>query len=777
MSRGITYSFFACVAFLLVLFVPRPALALPNPFVLVFFIDLLLQVTIVLILVFTAGFAWVRLRMYLLFPSVAVRTLLLVVMLGSFSVLTMTMVDVPTLSRPPTADFNKRLRSCKPLSADLAAKLSLPEGAVVVDPRPSAAFASYRLRGSCNFSRDEMLTSDPVRRLLRNARGGVLLVYDNDLSLSVFFEDHVPCDINLEALAGGLRRYYKNVDGASGCGGLGEVPNLVVDQEDEPVNIQLGPLWTLGAYRSFMAPGARWRRLPSAAVPWALDRGIPVVDLRFQREDTDKLLSVPPWDAYLSTLDKVAGEEIDEVILICDDPPVCLAAEALAFQLAERGGSPYGYVLSYEDGSALATGSYLSPECSKWVVPLVLLFILVCSPALVILMVWVGRKFVARPRLSIAFKAAGPLVGIAVALPVGPLATLLTNELNHVGWATLDLIDVRRFGLGWIVAVLPVLYVVATYLVERRLERRSWTFRIALLLTLLAIIPFVRAGYLRLLTLAAVSTAMIGQLIMQVITRIRHRSNARRGDGTPRLVPLEVVGGVAAAGSKAQLLAEAHKDGMRVPAGLVLLTGVRAYLAGPSHAVLRRVSEFLGPGPLVVRSTAPDEDVAGSLTAGRYLSFHDISAEGVDEAVRKVLGDYLEKGVDGEREVGVIIQRQVQGNWAGVAVREPACSGSGILVEVCRGENFEVTEGRGAELRDRIGRFSRSWLLGHLDDRKLPARLMLEIFERLESRIGGPAQIEFSYDKRSIYVLQVRSAPEGRWWSPIFGQPSISRAN
>jgi hypothetical protein len=229
-------------------------------------------------------------------------------------------------------------------------------------------------------------------------------------------------------------------------------------------------------------------------------------------------------------------------------------------------------------------------------------------------------------------------------------------------------------------------------------------------------------------------------------------------------VPLAAAGAAPGAGGKAAWLGIASGCVPAVPPGFVLQTTIRAFGDGTGGAAARvaRAMRALGPGPRIVRSSAPDEDRAGAALAGRYASVRDVAPGGEAAAVAQVLASYAREGVAPDAPVGVVVQAQVAARLAGVATREPAARGAGILVEAAAGDTAAVTSGRGAAIRwGRIGAFSRQWVGGTLGPDAPDAAGFVDLFAVLERRFGRPLAIEWAFDGRRLLLLQVRPAFHG----------------
>jgi len=316
--------------------------------------------------------------------------------------------------------------------------------------------------------------------------------------------------------------------------------------------------------------------------------------------------------------------------------------------------------------------------------------------------------------------------------------------------------DVRNVGIPVVVFALAFVTPIAlVHLWERSLGRRSRAARL-FAIAYFAVLAVFALGEFSAGAMALFCVAQLGAFAVEMGEAARAKRLARKGRG-PRLVPLSGAISPAIVGAKAYWLGRLANDGMTVPEGVVLLARPNESIDGPW--LERAIEKRLGDGPLIVRSTAPDEDEEGSLTAGRYLSVAIGSASEVANAVRAVFDDYVAKGVDGDVEVAVLIQHRLDAPWAGIAVRAPMHRGGGIVVECSRGSNVAITAGERAECVGVIGAVSKTWLDGH-NAPPIPAQVLVEVFERYEVVLGGAVQIEWAWDGKALTLFQVRRAPK-----------------
>jgi len=792
-----------------VLLLPSVCWALPTPVLLFFMAEFGAQLGLLAIAASLAFASTAEARLYRLLPGRAARW-------GTFGLAVGLIVGlyfqfgpqppVPTIRELSLAE---RLATCAPLKTGPARLLGLKAGAVLLDPRPRAAFDSFHILGSCNLSRAEVLGSPEVRQRLSSGNGQVILVTELGLGPAAFFEDAPPAALDhlrWSQLLGGIEGYLKQRQGRDNPG----APNLVVDARGKTISSLGDSEDPRAGYNTMIArdlPG--WRLLLPAAIPQALTSGYLVVDVRrVGRARELGVIAIPPWNAYLDELDRQAGRQVKGAIFIASyDLPDYLAAEALARQLVGRGGRAPGYVFPdrhhypLDQLSRLRTLPMVSPGWS-----LVLSWFLI--PTFFIfsaLLVWIGGAVASRVRLLQGGEGLSRLIIIASKL-LGPLIAwsmfAFSNTLTSEGYtptlATIRLLDSSRVGWGWIMALAPVCVAGLTYLVAREIPRSRWSTSLFILPVLLLVevtylidgLPIFlflcgaglaefglkRRGWLAyaiiflviftnlvnpritLLNLVLFCAAVAGQVALIWLQRLRY--HRRAGQGKPGLVPLECLTAGHRAGLKASWLARAANDGLAVPPGMVLLVRPDHYLAEASagwrRQTARGIQRALGKGPLVVRSSAPDEDLEGGSSAGHYLSVTDVDSAGLEEAIQAVIKDYVDKGIRPDQEVAVLVQPQLRARWAGVAVREPVSRGGGLLVEASQGVNFAITSGEGAQRRDRVGRISRRWLLGNLGDKDVPAMQFLRLFQRLELRFSGLLNIEWAWDGGEVYILQVR---------------------
>jgi pyruvate,water dikinase len=227
-------------------------------------------------------------------------------------------------------------------------------------------------------------------------------------------------------------------------------------------------------------------------------------------------------------------------------------------------------------------------------------------------------------------------------------------------------------------------------------------------------------------------------------------------------------------GQKAATLSQLKRWGYPVPPGWVLPPGDEA-------APLVTAMSVSPESPLVVRSSAIGEDSELASAAGQYESLlHIRSRAELEQAILRCQASYnlphairyrQDQGA-GETSMAVIVQRQIQGVFSGVAFsRDPITrQGEVVIVEALPGMASQVVSGQRTPEQYRVwipeDGDSRSWLLPEELDLamtgagEVPPRLIQQVAylaRHLEARYHGiPQDIEWSYDSEQLWLLQAR---------------------
>jgi pyruvate,water dikinase len=258
-------------------------------------------------------------------------------------------------------------------------------------------------------------------------------------------------------------------------------------------------------------------------------------------------------------------------------------------------------------------------------------------------------------------------------------------------------------------------------------------------------------------------------------------------------VPLADARDEARYGGKAAHLARAIAAALPVPDGFAL-----AWDEVEAIAASRATVDALGPGPWAVRSSAIGEDGASTSFAGQHVSILNVTADGIDAAVKTVHASLhaggavayrARMGVEQEAapaRMAVVIQKVVAAEIAGVLfTRNPLTGARERVIEAAWGLGEVVVSGEVTPDRYRLSADSGAILeraLGvkdvivrplpsggtsredlddaraHepcLDDRKLDALHRLAM--RCERAFEGEHDIEWAFVGPDLYLLQRRA--------------------
>ncbi len=251
-------------------------------------------------------------------------------------------------------------------------------------------------------------------------------------------------------------------------------------------------------------------------------------------------------------------------------------------------------------------------------------------------------------------------------------------------------------------------------------------------------------------------------------------------------------------GGKAAQLGAALRAGLPVPPGFALAHEHVDELAGgaaehaPSH--IAEAFASLG-GPVAVRSSAIGEDGAGASFAGQHATVLGVSCpRSLLAAIRKVresahapsaLAYRKRLGLDGAPRMGVVVQKLVDADKAGVLfTRNPMSGADERVIEAAWGLGEIVVAGLVTPDRYRIARDGRvleraagekdiairrrpdggtheTTVEEHLvnalclDDAEL--RSLHELALRCEAYVAGPQDLEFAFAAGTLYLLQRRA--------------------
>lgn len=196
------------------------------------------------------------------------------------------------------------------------------------------------------------------------------------------------------------------------------------------------------------------------------------------------------------------------------------------------------------------------------------------------------------------------------------------------------------------------------------------------------------------------------------------------------VVPLDEARDEGAFGGKAVHLGGAIRAGFPVPTGFACATTIVDRVdAGDARAVdeVRRAVSTMD-GPIAARSSAVGEDSARASFAGQHLTCLNVaSADAAIDALRRIRASGRSEsaiayrarvGVTGEPRVGVVLQRLIAADVAGVLfTRDPTNGADERVIEASWGLGEAVVSGLVTPDRFRVSRVGRivERAVGHKD--------------------------------------------------------------
>ena len=415
--------------------------------------------------------------------------------------------------------------------------------------------------------------------------------------------------------------------------------------------------------------------------------------------------------------------------------------------------------------------------------------------------------------VSAAFYHGGPIVGTLAVLSEafkGIAAVLLARHFfpSDPTWEIVALIALvlGRYWMGrgagttnvvwgyvvhdWITAGLVLLIGGIGFTILR--ERRSGRLGVLILLSLLTTLRHPDNGAL------IGATILLSVIMAWIYTKIPDDldlpdNNVQRGSrkmfrffrGDRSLLSLDQPLKVEQVGQKAATLSQLKRLGYPVPMGWVLPPG-------DDPTALINSLQPAPETPLVVRSSAIDEDTETTSAAGQYESILNITSQpALEQAIFHCQASYNLPGAVRYRQdqnaidggMAVIVQLQIEGVFSGVAFsRDPITRhGDAVVVEGLPGMAMRVVSGRFTPEQYRVriqdtllqshdlnnnGPKQAGWMLPDAIQLKvngkgeIPSRLVQQVAylaRHLEAQFHGvPQDIEWTYDGQQLWLLQAR---------------------
>ncbi|MEE9322399.1 MAG: PEP/pyruvate-binding domain-containing protein [Granulosicoccus sp.] len=233
-------------------------------------------------------------------------------------------------------------------------------------------------------------------------------------------------------------------------------------------------------------------------------------------------------------------------------------------------------------------------------------------------------------------------------------------------------------------------------------------------------------------------------------------------------------------GKKAARLGEMIEAGFNVPDGFVFTSQITNRSRQNPHAALMteaqekqldKLWKNLSAKRVAVRSSGANEDGEDNSFAGVYESILNITRDGLESAVREVYASLCSdrstaytqhangsNNID-EDQGGVVVQKMVPAEYAGVMFTEHPATTGAMMVEMVTGLGEELVSGNVTPDTFAFGKISNELLEAESSDASLPPIDILPLLalgRELESLFGQPQDIEWAYANGKFYLLQTR---------------------
>ena len=229
-------------------------------------------------------------------------------------------------------------------------------------------------------------------------------------------------------------------------------------------------------------------------------------------------------------------------------------------------------------------------------------------------------------------------------------------------------------------------------------------------------------------------------------------------------------------GQKAANLSLLKRRGYPVAEGWILRPG-------DDFKTLVAILEPSSASPLIVRSSAIGEDSQAASAAGQYLSILDVTdKEKLRSAIIDCQASYLQSNAleyrqrsrQTEESMAILIQRQIEGAYSGVAFsRDPVDRlNESVAIEALPGKATKIVSGKFTpqrycvvvddSLSDESADKTVTIIESDLDegDKAIPTEIIESVAvlaRELEALFEGiPQDIEWTYDGEKLWLLQVR---------------------
>ncbi len=234
-------------------------------------------------------------------------------------------------------------------------------------------------------------------------------------------------------------------------------------------------------------------------------------------------------------------------------------------------------------------------------------------------------------------------------------------------------------------------------------------------------------------------------------------------------------------GKKAARLGELIEAGYNVPDGFVFTSKItnrtrkhpdKPLLTRSENKRLTQLWKKLGTQVVAVRSSGANEDGADSSFAGVYESILNVDRKGLNDAVKEVYQSlcsersaaYTQNSADNDAVVeldqgGVVVQKMVPAEYAGVMFTEHPATTGAMMVEMVTGLGEDLVSGNVTPDSFAYGKLTGELLQKESSDAPPPPidiAPLLALGRELEALFEHPQDIEWAYAKGKFYLLQAR---------------------
>lgn len=348
-------------------------------------------------------------------------------------------------------------------------------------------------------------------------------------------------------------------------------------------------------------------------------------------------------------------------------------------------------------------------------------------------------------------------------LPVMALALLAVQEVSEK--SAVSFLWIGNLGQRdpWFVTpvlfgALVTLYIDLAFARNLRQHIAVWVIGLPVLS---AIAAFLNSGAV--IYLIASATLLLLQHVI-VSGALRRAALAWRRVRLPRdVITLDEPEELAAHGNKACRLAQMRTQGLPVPDGLLLPSSFLECFDRASEewrrARLDRIWRYLGGQRLAVRSAVAGEDGAERSFAGVFESVLDVGRHELEAAISKVKASFTAERAriyaDTIGKGGVLVQRMVHAEYAGVLFGQDPAAGGLAMIELVEGTAQNLVSASVRPQTYRLGRAS-----GELYGKDLPPidlRPLLALGQRAETLFGAPQDIEWAWKHGAFELVQSRN--------------------